>query len=53
MKDHIDAIGSNNRRVGEEEELQRLLVPDVDSLPLAPPSAVESNLASYFTPGQC
>ncbi|KAG9442808.1 hypothetical protein H6P81_018662 [Aristolochia fimbriata] len=39
---------SCKEREGEEEELQRLLLPDPDSLPLSPPSAVESNFVSYF-----
>lgn len=32
----------------EENELQKILVPDVQNLPLTPPSAVESNFATYF-----
>ncbi|CAJ1973189.1 unnamed protein product [Sphenostylis stenocarpa] len=32
----------------EEEDLQKLLVPDVQNLPLTPPSAVESNFATFF-----
>lgn len=35
----------------EEEELKRLLVPDVSTLPLEPPSAVQSNFLTYFAPG--
>lgn len=35
----------------EEEELQRLLLPDVRDLPQTPPSAVQSNFVSYFAPG--
>lgn len=35
----------------EEEELKRLLVPDVATLPLNPPSAVQSNFVTYFAPG--
>ncbi|XP_039053285.1 protein Abitram-like [Hibiscus syriacus] len=34
----------------EDEELHKLLVPDVTQLPLTPSSAVESNFASYFAP---
>ncbi|KAE8690328.1 Single hybrid motif superfamily protein isoform 2 [Hibiscus syriacus] len=34
----------------EDEELHRLLVPDITQLPLTPPSAVESNFVSYFAP---
>ncbi|WOG91488.1 hypothetical protein DCAR_0310737 [Daucus carota subsp. sativus] len=34
----------------EEEELKRLLVPDVATLPLNPPSAVQSNFVTYFAP---
>ncbi|KAJ9675091.1 hypothetical protein PVL29_024155 [Vitis rotundifolia] len=50
MEDHIDAVESNNPGGGEEEELQRLLIPDVQNLPLFPPSAVQSNFVSYFAP---
>ncbi|XP_057435088.1 uncharacterized protein LOC130727845 [Lotus japonicus] len=32
----------------EEAELQKLLLPNVDELPLTPPSAVETNFVSYF-----
>ncbi|KAJ1376117.1 Single hybrid motif [Sesbania bispinosa] len=32
----------------EDEELQKLLLPDVQNLPLTPPSAVESNFVTYF-----
>ncbi|XP_039024216.1 protein Abitram-like [Hibiscus syriacus] len=34
----------------EDEELHKLLVPDITQLPLTPPSSVESNFASYFAP---
>ncbi|KAI6690842.1 hypothetical protein NL676_027670 [Syzygium grande] len=34
----------------EDEELRGLLMPDVRDLPLAPPSAVESNFVAYFAP---
>lgn len=34
-----------------EEELHRLLLPDVCDLPLTPPSAIQSNFVSYFAPG--
>ncbi|KAK8997012.1 hypothetical protein V6N11_020505 [Hibiscus sabdariffa] len=34
----------------EDEELHKLLVPDITLLPLTPPSSVESNFASYFAP---
>ncbi|XP_038717190.1 protein Abitram [Tripterygium wilfordii] len=32
----------------EDHELRKLLVPDIGDLPLIPPSAVETNFASYF-----
>ncbi|KAF5740893.1 protein Simiate [Tripterygium wilfordii] len=32
----------------EDEELRKLLVPDIGDLPLNPPSAVEANFVSYF-----
>lgn len=35
----------------DEEELKKLLVPDVATLPLNPPSAVQSNFVTYFAPG--
>ncbi|XP_022142526.1 protein Simiate [Momordica charantia] len=34
----------------QDEELRRLLVPDVRDLPLSPPSAVDTNFVSYFVP---
>ncbi|XVE94516.1 hypothetical protein REPUB_Repub02eG0015400 [Reevesia pubescens] len=34
----------------EEQELHKLLVPDITQLPLIPHSAVESNFVSYFAP---
>lgn len=39
--------------VDEDEELRKLLMPDVQSLPVSPPSAVESNFDAYFAPGKC
>ncbi|XP_022975830.1 protein Simiate [Cucurbita maxima] len=33
-----------------DEELRKLLIPDVRDLPFAPPSAVETNFVSYFAP---
>ncbi|KAJ8624774.1 hypothetical protein MRB53_033304 [Persea americana] len=35
---------------GEDEELRRLLLPDPLNLPLTPPSATDSNFATYFAP---
>ncbi|KNA10010.1 hypothetical protein SOVF_148350 [Spinacia oleracea] len=32
----------------EEDELKRLLLPDVSNLPLSPPSSVETNFVRYF-----
>ncbi|TYK31468.1 protein Simiate [Cucumis melo var. makuwa] len=34
----------------QDEELRKLLTPDVRDLPLVPPSAVETNFVSYFAP---
>lgn len=51
MKDHIDGVESKNQGGEEEEELQRLLLPDVQSLPISPLSAIQSNFVSYFAPG--
>lgn len=35
----------------EEEDLSKLLLPDVQNLPLIPPSAVETNFVTYFALG--
>ena len=35
----------------EEEELRRLLLPNVDELPQVPPSSIEANFTTYFAPG--
>lgn len=35
----------------EEEELRKLLLPNVDELPETPRSAVEANFITYFAPG--
>lgn len=35
----------------EDEEIHSLVVPDISSLPLTPPSAIESNFVTYFAPG--
>ncbi|KAL2895379.1 Protein Simiate [Bienertia sinuspersici] len=32
----------------EDEELKRLLLPDISTLPLSPPSVVETNFVRYF-----
>jgi len=40
-----------NKEEEEEEDLQKLLVPDVQNLPTTPPSAVESNFATFFAIG--
>ncbi|KAK9270773.1 hypothetical protein L1049_026356 [Liquidambar formosana] len=57
MEDHRSADETNENSVKtsqqereQEEELQRLLVPDIHDLPLTPPSAVQSNFVSYFAP---
>ncbi|MCD9560052.1 hypothetical protein HAX54_018482 [Datura stramonium] len=34
----------------QDEELRKLLVPKIEDLPLSPPSAVESNFVTYFSP---
>lgn len=34
-----------------DEELHKLLLPDVRDLPLAPPSSIETNFVSYVAPG--
>lgn len=34
----------------DEEELHKLLIPNVHDLPLTPPSAVDSNFVAYFAP---
>ncbi|KAE8704216.1 Single hybrid motif superfamily protein isoform 2 [Hibiscus syriacus] len=43
------SVGRENAEY-EDEELHKLLVPDITQLPLTPPSAVESNFASYYAP---
>ncbi|RHN52757.1 hypothetical protein MtrunA17_Chr6g0483941 [Medicago truncatula] len=35
----------------EEDDLEKLLLPDVQNLPLIPPSAVETNFVTYFALG--
>lgn len=34
----------------EDQEMHSLVVPDISSLPLTPPSAIESNFVTYFAP---
>ncbi|KAG6783655.1 hypothetical protein POTOM_009318 [Populus tomentosa] len=34
----------------EEEELHKLLLPDIRDLPITPPSSVQTNFVSYFAP---
>lgn len=41
---------SQAEAIEEDEELKRLLMPDVTNLPLSPPSAVQSNFLLYFSP---
>ncbi|PON73427.1 Glycine cleavage system H-protein [Parasponia andersonii] len=41
---------STNHPEEEEEDLKKLLLPDINDLPLTPPSAVQSNFVSYFAP---
>ncbi|KAK4778983.1 hypothetical protein SAY86_006511 [Trapa natans] len=35
---------------GDDDELRRLLVPDVHTLPITPPSSMEANFDIYFAP---
>lgn len=35
----------------DEEELRKLLLPNVHDLPLTPPSAIDFNFVAYFAPG--
>lgn len=44
-------IEQNQLKGEEDEELRRLLLPDVDKLPHAPPPAVEANFTTFFAPG--
>ncbi|KAF8377787.1 hypothetical protein HHK36_031172 [Tetracentron sinense] len=46
----LSSSSSYSIQAEEEEDLHRLLVPDIRHLPLIPPSAVESNFVSYFAP---
>uniref|UniRef100_A0A7N0RA08 Protein Abitram n=1 Tax=Kalanchoe fedtschenkoi TaxID=63787 RepID=A0A7N0RA08_KALFE len=39
-----------DKEATEEDELQRLLKPNVDELPVEPPSSVEFNFVRYFAP---
>ncbi|XP_044475891.1 protein Abitram-like [Mangifera indica] len=48
MSDH--GVSQTNNSETEEEELRRLLVPDIHDLPLTPPSAVDFNFVAYFSP---
>lgn len=32
----------------EEDDLEKLLLPDVENFPLIPPSAIETNFVTYF-----
>lgn len=34
-----------------DEELHKLLLPNIDDLPPIPPSAIETNFVAYFAPG--
>ena len=34
-----------------EKELKELLLPNVNHLPISPPSAIEFNFVTYFVPG--
>ncbi|KAK4390831.1 protein Abitram [Sesamum angolense] len=40
----------NEEQEHEEEELRRLLLPNVEELPDIPPSAVEANFTTFFAP---
>ncbi|KAJ0669670.1 hypothetical protein HanOQP8_Chr13g0465291 [Helianthus annuus] len=33
-----------------EDELHKLLLPNINDLPVSPPSAMESNFVAYFAP---
>lgn len=35
----------------EEDDLEKLLLPDVENFPLIPPSAIETNFVTYFALG--
>ncbi|KAJ0475309.1 hypothetical protein HanHA300_Chr13g0464041 [Helianthus annuus] len=34
-----------------DDELHKLLLPNINDLPVSPPSAMESNFVTYFAPG--
>lgn len=37
--------------VAGDEELHALLLPNVNELPISPPSSIEFNFVTYFAPG--
>ncbi|XP_060672918.1 uncharacterized protein LOC107422509 isoform X2 [Ziziphus jujuba] len=45
-----DSTHEGQQEQDPNEELLRLLLPNVSELPVTPPSAVESNFISYFAP---
>lgn len=46
-----NAVAAENDE--QDDELRRLLLPDdVSSLPLSPPSVVETNFVRYYAPGR-
>ena len=48
--DDEKAVPSENEE--HDDELRRLLLPDdVSSLPLSPPSVIETNFVRYYAPG--
>ncbi|CAH9095101.1 unnamed protein product [Cuscuta europaea] len=46
----LDTSESSGADIKEEDELKRLLIPRIEDLPSAPPSAVESNFVTYYAP---
>lgn len=49
VKDNLVAIDGEGD--DGEKELHELLLPNVNDLPLSPPSAIEFNFVTYFAPG--
>ncbi|CAH9097013.1 unnamed protein product [Cuscuta epithymum] len=46
----LDTSESSSADIKEEDELKRLLIPRIEDLPSAPPSAVDSNFVTYYAP---
>ncbi|KAF9590524.1 hypothetical protein IFM89_035733, partial [Coptis chinensis] len=43
-------MASPHQQEEEDEEMHGLIVPNIDDLPVSPPSSTDSNFVTYFTP---